>query len=87
MKCSCKVLIFYFKVSMACSIYRSVLSRGNKQTDMDSLAVLNSQHCSEVQFCWLAQCVQLLNLGETKNGVAIAAQMNYHLGFSREDPM
>lgn len=42
--------------------------------------MVSSQHCSEVQFCWLAQCVKFLNLGEAKNGVSIAAQMNYHLG-------
>lgn len=80
MKFPCKVLIFYFNVSMAYNIYRSVLNRGSTQTDMDSLVMVSSQHCSEVQFCWLAQYVKCLNLGVAKNGATIAAQMNYHLG-------
>jgi len=70
----------FFNVSMAYNIYRSVLNRGSTLTDMDSLVVVSSQHCSAVRFCWLAPCVKLLNLGEAKNGVTIAAQMHYHLG-------
>ena len=65
---------------MAYNIYRSVLNRGTTQTDMDALAVVSSQHCSEVEFCCLAPCVKLLNLGEAKNGVTIAAEKNHHLG-------